>query len=285
MTNTRRIDAHQHFWRYSPTTHDWIDDSMKSLRRDFLPDGVAPLLAAAGFDGCIAVQAQQVVDETEWLLSLADEHPFIRGVVGWVDLLNDDVRQRLANVAAHQKLVGIRHVVQAETEGFMARPDFRRGIAALREFDLAYDVLIYQRQLAEAVDLVRAFPQQVFVLDHIAKPHIRDHVGGDRSSFDAWVSGIKAIAAQDNVFCKLSGMVTEADWSGWTASTFEPYLHTVLEAFGPQRCMMGSDWPVCTLTGSYDDVTGIVKGATSTLAVSERDAILGGTATRAYGLH
>lgn len=282
MTATR-MDAHQHFWRYSPATHDWIDDSMQSLRRDFLPVDLSPLLIAAELDGSIAVQAQQNIGETKWLLSLADEHAFIRGVVGWVDLLAEDA-WRHEEVAAHPKLVGVRHVLQSEPDGFMARADFRRGIAALREFDLAYDILIYQHQLPEALDLVRAFPQQVFVLDHIAKPDIRVHVSGDTSSFDAWVSGIKAIAEPENVYCKLSGMVTEADWSRWTAATFEPYLDTVLGAFGPQRCMIGSDWPVCTLAGSYGEVTAVVKTTVATLSESERDAIHGGTAARAYGL-
>ena len=284
MTDGERIDAHQHFWRYSSATHDWIDDSMQSLRRDFLPGDLHPLLATARFDGCIAVQAQQNVDETEWLLSLADEHPFVRGVVGWADLLAHDVREGLGRVAQHEKLVGIRDVVQSEPDGFMSRPEFRRGIGALGEFDLAYDILIYQRQLAEAVELVSAFPDQVFVLDHIAKPDIRAHIAGDRASFNAWTSGIKAIAAQDNVYCKLSGMVTEADWSAWTAQTFEPYLQTVLEAFGPERCMIGSDWPVCTLAGSYADVTATVDNTIVALSQSERNAILGGTAGRAYRL-
>jgi L-fuconolactonase len=278
-----RIDAHQHFWHYSPTTHGWIDDSMVALRRDFLPNDLAPLLAEGGLAGSIAVQAQQDISETRWLLELADAHPFIRGVVGWVDLLADDVRGSIEDIAAHPKLVGVRELVQSEADGFMAREDFRRGIAALRDYGLSYDILIYQRQLAEAEEFVRAFPGQVFVLDHMAKPDIRAHEAGDRVSFDAWVAGIRALAVHDNVYCKLSGMVTEADWTASVPATFEPYLATVIEAFGAARCMIGSDWPVCTLSGSYGDVTDIVRDYVGRLSAPEHAAILGGNALRAYG--
>lgn len=284
MTGIRRIDAHQHFWRYRPDTHGWVDDSMSMLRRDFLPEDLAPLLEANAFDASLAVQAQQNTGETRWLLDLADQCPFIAGVVGWVDLLAADARALIEEIAAHPKLVGVREIVQTEPDGFMERADFRRGISALAEFELTYDILIFQRQLPEAEDLVRAFPSQTFVLDHIAKPDICAHTAGDRASFDAWAAGIRTLAAHANVYCKLSGMVTEAEWSSWTAATFHPYLDVVMEAFGSERCMIGSDWPVCTLAGSYGAVISIVLDYVNRLSDSERDAVLGGTAAAAYGL-
>jgi L-fuconolactonase len=273
-----RIDAHQHFWRYHPDTHGWIDDAMAALRRDFLPEHLGPLLRDAGFTGSIAVQAQTNVAETEWLLSLAAEHAFIRGVVGWVDLCDPSVRDELARLAANPKLAGIRHVVQSEPDGFMAGDDFRRGVAALAEFDLVYDILIYARQLSEALDFVRAFPNQPFVIDHIAKPDIRG------SGFESWRCDIEAIARQPRVWCKLSGIVTEADWRAWQPADFEPYLDVVLEAFGPERCMIGSDWPVCTLAGDYEAVTGIVSAYVERLSPAERKAIFGGVASSFYKL-
>jgi len=284
VTVALRIDAHQHFWRYGPETHGWIDDSMAALKRDFQPADLEPLLRAGGFDGCVAVQAQQDAAETAWLLSLADAHPFVRGVVGWVDLRRSpEVEGELERAAAHPSLRGVRHVVQSEPDGFMAGAAFRRGIAALERFGLAYDVLIYERQLAETVELVRAFPRQRFVVDHIAKPDIRAHRAGT-ATMDAWRAGMRALAACDNVWCKLSGMVTEGEWSGWSPGDFEPYLDVVLDAFGPGRCMIGSDWPVCTLAGSYGDVTGIVTAYAGRLSASEREQVLGGTAARFYGL-
>jgi L-fuconolactonase len=273
-----RIDAHQHFWRYRPDTHAWIDESMTALRRDFLPRDLEPLLRAAGFDGCVAVQAQQNIAETEWLLALADEHTFIRGVVGWVDLCAPDVRDQLARVAAHPRLCGIRHVVQDEPAGHMLRDDFRRGIAALAEFDLAYDVLIYARQLPEALRLVAAFPSQHFVIDHIAKPAIRD------SEIDAWRRDITAISRHPNVYCKLSGMVTEAGWQSWTPADLAPYIDVALDAFGPGRLMIGSDWPVCTLAAPYASVVDTTTARIAAHSPHAVDAILGATAASFYHL-
>lgn len=273
-----RIDAHQHFWRYSPDTHAWIDDTMSALRRDFLPSDLEPLLREAGFDGCVAVQAQQDPAETEWLLALADAHPFIRGVVGWVDLCAPDVCDQLHRLAAHPRLRGVRHVVQDEPKGFIAGADFRRGIAALAEFELAYDILIYARQLDEAADLVRAFPEQRFVVDHIAKPSIRTH------EIERWSRGIDALARHPNVYCKLSGMVTEADWSAWTHADLEPYIDRVFDAFGAERIMVGSDWPVCTVVATCEDVMAIPMRYTASLSAADREAVLGENAVAFYQL-
>jgi len=274
-----RIDAHQHFWRYSPGTHAWIDGSMAALRRDFLPADLEPLLRAAGFDGCVAVQAQQNVAETEWLLALAEEHPSIRGVVGWVDLRADDVQEQLGRLAAHPKLKGVRHIVQDEPDDrFMLGPDFMRGVVALAEFGLAYDILIYPRQLPAAAELAAAFPAQRFVLDHIAKPEIRE------GRIDAWARGIAALSRHRNVWCKLSGMVTEADWSAWTPEDIAPYIEVVLDWFRPDRLMVGSDWPVCTLAGAYGDVLRVAMRHIARLPPEDQARILGENAAELYAL-
>lgn len=274
-----RIDAHQHFWRYSPDTHAWIDGSMAALRRDFLPPDLEPLLRDAGFGGSVAVQAQQDIAETEWLLALAEEHSFIRGVVGWLDLRAEDVREQLRRLSSNAKLKGVRHVVQDEPDDrFMLRPDFMRGIGALAEFGLAYDILIYPRQLPAAAELAAAFPEQRFVVDHIAKPEIRER------RTDAWARDIGALSRHRNVWCKLSGMVTEADWAAWSPGDLAPYIDVVLEAFGPERLMIGSDWPVCTLAGAYGDVLQIVIERIARLAPQEQAAILGENAAQFYRL-
>ena len=272
-----RIDAHQHFWRYSAEEYDWIDDSMASLRRDFLPLDLKPELDAAGFDACIAVQARQTLEETRWLLALADENPFIAGVIGWVDLRAESVREQLAELSENPRLVGVRHVVQAEPDDrFLLRPDFLRGIAALQEFDLTYDILIYPRHLPVAVEFVSRFPQQHFVLDHLAKPFIK------AQTIEPWASNIRELARFPNVFCKVSGMVTEADWTSWKPEHFQPYLETALQAFGPDRLMIGSDWPVCRVAGSYSKVMSLVIEFLDQHAPDAREKLLGGNAQRAY---
>jgi L-fuconolactonase len=272
-----KIDAHQHFWRYSPDTHAWIDESMSAIRRDFLPDDLAPLLRAENFDGCIAVQAQQNVDETAWLLALADTHPFIRGVVGWVDLCASDVSAHLAALSVNRKLRGVRHIVQDEPDDrFMLRPDFMRGIEALSAFNLTYDILVYARQLPAAVELAKAFPGQRFVLDHIGKPDIRS---GD---IDSWSGAIAAIARNRNVWCKLSGMVTEADWHNWSRADLTPCLDVIFDWFAPDRLMAGSDWPVCLLAGAYADVIALVRDYVERRHPAHIDAIFGETAAAFY---
>lgn len=274
-----KIDSHQHFWRYTPRTHAWIDDSMAVLKRDFMPDDLAPLLSDAGFDGGIAVQAEQSLDETRWLLALADAHPFIRGVVGWVDLQSPGVESQLAALAAHPRLRGIRHVVQDEPdERFMLRPEFVRGVRALAQFALTYDILIYPHQIPAAIELTQMLPEQPFVIDHIAKPRIRD------GEIDTWSRGIAALARGKNVYCKLSGMVTEADWSRWTSDDLRPYIDVIFDWFPPERIMFGSDWPVCTLAAPYERVGAIVTSYIERLPPSGQGAVMGETASRFYGL-
>ena len=280
LIRTMRIDAHQHFWRYNPEEYGWIDDSMAILRRDFLPSDLKPELDAAGFDACIAVQARQTLAETQWLLSLAGEDSFIAGVVGWVDLRAENVRGQLAALAENRKLVGVRHIVQAEPDDrFLLRRDFLRGVATLREFDLTYDILIYPRHLPVAIEFVQRFPEQRFVLDHLAKPFIK------AQTIEPWASHIRELAKFPNVFCKLSGMVTEADWASWKPQHFKPYLEAALEAFGPDRLMIGSDWPVCMVAAtSYGQVMDIVQNFLTRYPGDVADQILGGTAQRFWRL-
>jgi L-fuconolactonase len=274
-----KIDAHQHFWKYSVADYGWINDAMTVLKRDFLPDDLQRMLQSVGFDGSIAVQARQSLEETRWLLELADQNEFVRGVVGWVDLCSPLVGDQLRQFAANRKLVGVRHVVQDEPDDqFMLRPEFKRGLARVAEFGLVYDLLLYPRHLPVAVQLVREFPGQAFVLDHIAKPPIAE------GTLEPWSRDIRALAEFPNVTCKLSGMVTEAKWQQWKVENFQPYLDVVLRAFGPSRLMIGSDWPVCTLSADYTNTLGIVREYIGALPASERAAIVGGNCARVYGL-
>jgi L-fuconolactonase len=273
------IDSHQHFWQYDAAAYDWIDDSMPGLRRDFLPGDLKPEMTAAGVDACVAVQARQTVDETRWLLSLADSHPFVAGVVGWVDLQADDVPARLESWAGHPKLVGVRHIVQAEADDrFLLRPAFCRGIARLEQFGLAYDILIYRRHLPVAAEFVARFERQPFVLDHLAKPNIR------QNEIDDWARDLRRLAAFPNVCAKLSGLVTEADWQNWTAAQIRPYLDVAFECFGADRLMIGSDWPVCTLASGYARTMAVVTDYVSALSRDEQAAVLGGNARRLWKL-
>jgi L-fuconolactonase len=272
-----RIDAHQHFWKYTAADYGWINEQMAVLQSDFLPRDLKRLLDDNGFEGSIAVQARQCLEETRWLLELAEENNFIQGVVGWVDLCSPQLRDQLEELAAHKKLVGVRHVLQDETDDhFMMRPEFQRGIAQLAEFGLAYDLLLHPRHLTVAVQLVQEFPAQTFVLDHLAKPAIADGV------LELWQRDIRELAKLPNVSCKLSGMVTEARWKQWKLDDFRPYLDVALEAFGPSRLMTGSDWPVCTLSSDYAQTVGIVLDFVQQLTDTEREGILGGSCARFY---
>jgi L-fuconolactonase len=248
-----RIDSHQHFWEFDPAQYPWITDKLARIGRSFLPPDLEPELKAAGLDGCIAVQARQTLEENRFLLGLADRYPFIKGVVGWVDLRADDVERQLEECAGHPRFVGVRHVAQDEADDrFLVGKEFLRGISKLKQFDLAYDILIFPKQLPAAIELVNKFPEQRFVLDHIAKPKIREQV------MEPWQTHIRELAKAANVTCKVSGMVTEAKWDGWREENFGRYLDVVAEAFGFERLMYGSDWPVCLLAGEYRQVHRIV---------------------------
>jgi L-fuconolactonase len=273
------IDAHQHFWIYDPREYEWIDETMTPLRRDFLPADLQHELQRGGFQGSVAVQARQSLQETQWLLELAGQSSFILGVVGWVDLRSPQVRADLQALARNPKLVGIRHIVQSEPDDrFLMQPDFLRGISLLAEFDLAYDILIYPKHLGVTAEFVRRFPEQRFVLDHLAKPEIKS------GTINVWKKGIAELAAHPNVYCKMSGLVTEADWNRWEPEDMRPYLDVALERFGANRLMIASDWPVCTLAGSYSRVMGLVKDCLSGHSEQEREAILGGNAKRFWRL-
>ena len=232
-----RIDAHQHFWKYDPVMHSWINDEMWVIRRDYSPADLLPLLQASGMDGCVAVQVNQTEDENAELLELAARHNFIRGVVGWVDLQNPGVEERLEWYRAYPKLKGFRHILQGERDrALMLKPAFKRGIGLLKKFGYTYDILIFPDQLGYTQEFVAAFPDQPFIIDHIAKPYIKD-----RYITEEWKDAMRAVAAYPNVSCKISGMVTEADWKHWKPEHFKPYLDTVVEAFGPRRIAFGSD--------------------------------------------
>jgi L-fuconolactonase len=250
---------------------------MAALRRNFLPEDLAKEMARAGIDRCIAVQARQSMEETRWLLGLATIHPFIAGVVGWVDLQADDVRAQVESLSARAKLVGVRHIVQAEAnDRFLLTPAFCRGILTLAVLELAYDILIYPRHLGVASEFVARFPHQRFVVDHMAKPEIRS------GEIDRWERGIRALAEFPNVFCKVSGLVTEANWARWSEQDLRPYLDVVFDAFGPDRLMAGSDWPVCTVAAGYSRTMGVLTHYLSDKPERERAAVMGGTAVRFY---
>jgi L-fuconolactonase len=270
---TLRLDSHHHFWRYDAAQYPWMKPGWP-IRRDFLPPDLAPLLASAGFDGSIAVQARQSLDESRFLLDLADRHPQVMGVVGWVDLQSDRVEEQLAAFAAHPRAVGVRHVVQDEGDPeFMLRPAFMRGISRLRQFGLTYDFLIFAHQLPAAVRLAERFPEQPFVLDHLAKPTVRS--GG----LSPWREQLHALAALPNCWCKVSGLGTEAEWQRWTGADLRPYLDVAFAAFGPQRLMYGSDWPVALLAGEYQKM---VTALREYVAPADAAGFFGANAERFY---
>jgi L-fuconolactonase len=271
-----RLDAHQHFWSYDAAQYPWIPPG-SPLHRSWLPDDLAALQRPLGFDGSIAVQARQVIEESDWLLGLADQHETVKGVVGWVDLRSDRVEADLERLAQHPKFVGVRHVVQEEPDdAFMLGQDFQRGISKLAAYGLTYDILIFPKQLEAAIRLAENFPAQPFVLDHIAKPPIK------AGSVEPWASQIRRLAQFPNVHCKVSGMLTEADHQTWKAAQFQPYLDIVFEAFGLSRLMYGSDWPVCLFAGSYQQAYRLVDDYTRGLTDAERTGLFGGNAATFY---
>lgn len=273
-----RIDSHQHFWKYDPVKNAWIDESMKAIRRDFSPEDLAPILKSANIDGCVAVQADQSEAETDFLLGFAENSEIVKGVVGWVDLMADNVEERLAVYSKNKWLKGIRHIVQSEPDDFMLRADFQHGISKLAQFGQVYDILVFPTQLPASIALAEKFPDQAFVLDHIAKPYIKD------GKIDGWKEDIRQLAQFPNVHCKVSGMVTEADWANWKPEDFTPYLDVVFEAFGTDRIMFGSDWPVCLVAADYQQGLGIVEGYIAGLSADEKARVMGINAQKFYNL-
>lgn len=275
----KRIDAHHHLWRYSPQEYGWIDEEMTVLRRDFLPQDLLREIAAAGIDGTVAVQARQMMEETRWLLQMADECDAIRGVVGWAPIAGEDFPGVMEEFEHRPKLKGLRHIIQGEKdENYILREDFNSGIRTLLGSGLVYDILIYERQLPQTINFVDEHPEQVFVLDHVAKPLIREGV------LEPWASRMRELGWRENVWCKLSGMVTEANWSKWTPETLRPYLDVAVEAFGAERLMAGSDWPVCLVASGYGQWFELLRKYFAGFSEAEQAAVFGGTATAVYGL-
>lgn len=275
---TERIDAHHHLWRYSPEEYEWIDDTMIMLRHDFLRDDLVAEMRLAGVDGAIAVQARQTLQETQWLLDIADASEAIRGVVGWAPIASKEFVVTMSEFLGRPKLKGLRHIVQAEQDDFLLSENFNRGISAMSGSGLVYDLLVYERQLLHAIQFVDMHPDQAFVLDHIAKPRIREAV------LEPWASRIQALAKRENVVCKISGLVTEADWKAWTLETLRPYLDVVVGAFGPHRLMVGSDWPVCLAASGYGQWFDLLGEYFARFTVREREAVFGETAKQVYKL-
>ncbi len=272
------IDAHHHLWHYNAAEYGWLKD-MQPIQRDFLTKDLLAELATAGTDGTIAVQARQTLDETRWLLDLADQCDAIRGVVGWAPIAGEDFPGVMEEFENRPKLKGLRHVIQAEEdENYILRADFNAGMYAMRGSGLVYDILVYERQLLQTIDFVDEYPDQVFVLDHIAKPKIAT------GQLEPWAESLHELALRPNVWCKVSGLVTEADWKTWTPETLKPYLDAVVDAFGAERLMAGSDWPVCLVATGYARWFDTLRTYFAAFSQDERDAIFGATAIHVYQL-
>ncbi len=273
------IDTHQHFWKFNPTEYGWIGPDQTVLRRDFLPPDLEPIIQSSGVTGVVSVQARQKLEETHWLLELAATCHFIKGVVGWVPLISEELPKILEELAPNPRLKGVRHVLHDEPDDdYMLRDDFNRGIAVLHRFNLVYDILIFERHLPQTIEFVDRHPRQIFVVDHIAKPRIAAGI------FEPWQKNIRELAARPNVYCKISGAVTEADHRSWRDADLRPYVDVVLECFSPQRLMFGTDWPVCLLASQYARWVKTVETMIGNLSDDERDAIWSGTAVKVYGL-
>ena len=274
-----QIDTHQHFWKFDPVRDGWITKEMSVIQRDFLPEDLQPLLKKNNFDGCIAVQADQSEKETNFLLELAKQNDFIKGIVGWIDLQHEDIKERLSYYKQFRLVKGFRHILQGERDRrFMLKPEFMRGIGALKEFGFTYDILIFPDQLQYTKKLVAAFPEQGFVIDHIAKPDIRNR------KITEWKQEMAGVAQYENVYCKLSGLVTESGWTNWKEKDFVPYLDAVVESFGTGRILFGSDWPVCLLAASYKEVVDILKHYFASFTKNEQQLFFGGNAIKFYQL-
>lgn len=272
------VDSHQHFWIFDPVRDSWITNEMQVIQRNFLPEDLKPVLDANGVDACVAVQADQSEAETTFLLQLADANEFVKGVVGWTDLRSPSLYGQLEKYSLFEKLKGFRHVAQGQPEGFLLQPDFVRGVGQLAAFDFTYDILVYTNQLKEAFQFAKQLPNVKFVLDHIAKPYIK------KGELEPWAVDIKQLAQLPNVSCKVSGMVTEADWVNWRATDFHPYLDVVFEAFGVNRIMFGSDWPVCLVASEYNRMKEIVTNYIGAFSTSEKAGIMGENAALFYQL-
>lgn len=273
------IDTHHHYWQYNPVDFDWIDDEMAAIRRSFLPADLKQTLDAVGVDGVVSVQARQKLEETDWLLQLPTENEFMRGIVGWLPLASENISDVLAQYATNPWLKAVRHVVQGEPDPeFILRKDFNRGISKLKDFNLVYDILIFERQLPNTIRFVDQHPTQAFVLDHIAKPRIK------ANELEPWATNLRELAKRENVSCKLSGMVTEADFKNWTSDQLQPYFDVVLEAFGPQRLLFGSDWPVCLVATEYSAWLSLVKQVLGKLSQHEQELIFSQNAIQTYHL-
>ncbi|MGB5263674.1 MAG: amidohydrolase family protein [Lutimonas sp.] len=273
------IDSHQHFWHYEPKKHSWIDDDMSIIRKDFMPEDLQLIYEKNDVSGCVAVQADQTLEETNFLIDLADKYDFIKGVVGWIDLRDQKVQNILEEYNSYSKLKGLRHVVQGEADpNFLLRPEFLRGIGFLDHYNLTYDILVFPHQLGAVLEFVDRFPNQKFVIDHCAKPYILD------GFYQGWAVMMREIAKRRNVYCKLSGMITEADYLHWTNEQVQPYMSLIIDAFGPDRIMFGSDWPVCLVAGNYARVKSLVTDFIADLSETEQNAILGENAIKFYNL-
>ncbi|WP_319229009.1 amidohydrolase family protein [Draconibacterium orientale] len=273
------IDTHHHLWNYNPVEFDWIDDEMAAIRKSFLPADLQATLVNTGVEGVVTVQARQSLEETDWLLKLASENDFMKGVVGWVPLADENIQQILEGYKSNPWLKGVRHVVQGEPDPeFILGRDFNKGISLLKNFNLVYDILIFEQQLPNTIRFVDQHPGQQFVVDHIAKPKIKIN------ELEPWAKNIKELAKRENVSCKISGMVTEADYKLWTEEQLNPYFETVLEAFGPSRLLFGSDWPVCLVATNYSNWLDIVKKTISKFTKEEQDLILYKNAQRIYNI-
>ena len=273
------IDSHQHFWKYEPVKHSWIDDDMSVIRRDFSPSDLAKVYQENSIDGCVAVQADQTQEETGFLIDLASINNFIKGIVGWVDLRAENIENVLEKYSTDKIVKGFRHVVQGEADhNFLLRPNFSRGISLLEKHNFTYDILVFPHQLGSVLEFVKKFPHQKFVIDHIAKPYIKD------GYFEGWATMMTAIGKHKNVSCKMSGMVTEADFNTWSPEQIHPYMDTVLEAFGSKRILFGSDWPVCLVAGNYSKIKKLTTDFISQLSKIEQNSIMGNNAIEFYNL-
>lgn len=276
----QRIDAHQHFWQYDPVRDSWITDDMQVLRKNYLPAELKPLLDMHHIGESIVVQSSQTEEENDFQLALSEQYAFIKAVVGWVDLRSNHIHDRLAYYRSFKKLKGFRHMLESEQDrALMLTPAFKNGIAALREYGYTYDLLIREDQFDYAIALAAAFPDQKFVLDHLGKPAIK------KGSIKDWINKINDIAQHKNVYCKISGMITEADWNSWTAADLHPYIDTVVNAFGTKRIIYGSDWPVCLLAGTYQDVIRATDEYFASFSAEEQADFYGGNAARFYNLN